>query len=98
MNREFGKTINNHVSSVLFDEPPLLVTPKLATLLGVNAAIFLQQVRFWLNKSDHVIDGRTWIFNSLDDWHQQLPFWSMRTLTRIIADLEKSGVLLSGNF
>lgn len=51
--------MNDHVSSALFDEPLLLVTPKLATLLGVNAAIFLQQVRFWLNKSDHVIDGRT---------------------------------------
>ncbi len=36
------------MNNLLLDEHPLLVMPKLATLIGLNEAIVLQQVHYWL--------------------------------------------------
>jgi len=35
-------------SSLLIAVPPLIVLPTLATLVGLNEAIFLQQLHYWL--------------------------------------------------
>lgn len=36
------------MSKILFDEAPLVVDAKLATKIGVDAAIVLQQVHYWI--------------------------------------------------
>lgn len=52
-----AKLLNN----LLLDEHPLLVMPMLATLIGLNEAIVLQQVHYWLktkeNDQQDYIDG-----------------------------------------
>lgn len=76
--------------------------PRLATLIGLNEAIVIQQVHYWLrHKQDagqDFIDGHYWVFNTYEQWQEQFPFWSMRTLKRIFSSLEKSGLLLTGNY
>jgi hypothetical protein len=86
-------------SNLLIAEHPLLVLPTLAQFLGINEAIVLQQVQYWLSinekgsKQDHFIDGRWWCWNTVEDWHKQFTWISLSTLNRILAKLEGLGIL-----
>ena len=75
-----------------------MVLPTLATKIGLNEAMFLQQLHDWVERSKHVMEGRRWIYNTVDDWCKQFPFWSRRTLTRIIANLEKRMLIVAANY
>lgn len=89
-------------SKLLIDEPPLQVLPTLAVAVGLNEALVLQQVHYWIEHkkrdkekyASSYMQERWWIFNSLPEWERQFPFWSGRTLQRIIASLREQGVLL----
>ncbi|PGT18104.1 replication protein, partial [Bacillus cereus] len=65
--------------SLLMDSNTILLKPKLAVKIGINEAIVVQQVHYWLERSNHDYDGKKWVFNSLDKWCEQFPFWSKRT-------------------
>jgi len=84
-------------SKLLVAEPPLLVQPSLACVLGLNEAIFLQQVHYWLNPkfNKNFIDNRYWVHNTLSQWRKQFPFWEEKTLRRTIQSLEDAGVLMT---
>lgn len=86
-------------SRLLLDEAPLVVLPQLAVALGLNEAIFVQQVHYWLRinekASKNYRDGRYWTYSTYDEWQMQFPFWSTRTLKRIVSSLESSGVLVT---
>lgn len=84
--------------SYLINEPPLVLSPTLAALIGLNEAIVLQQMQYWLNKSDKVKDGRTWIYNTYEEWCEQFPFWSKATIKRTILNLESNGFVISANY
>jgi hypothetical protein len=79
------------------DEPPLQVLPSLAERIGLNKAVFIQQVHYWLQKPGaHVRDGRKWIYNTYEQWAEQFPFWSEQTLRkRIVTPLEEAGILVT---
>ncbi len=81
----------------LGQKPPLLVCPDLAEKVGLEEAILLQQVHYWLNerRNRHQFDGKRWVHNTYAQWKHQFPFWSLRTIQRIILRLEKQGVLKS---
>lgn len=85
-------------SRLLINEHPLQVLPSLAVAVGLNEALFIQQVHYWLDTSKHVHEERRWIYNSYEEWQKQLPFWSVSTIRRIVANLEEQGVLLVGHF
>jgi DNA-binding PadR family transcriptional regulator len=82
---------------LMIKESPLLFQPSLAKAVGVNEAIFLQQLYYLLNPdfNKNIIDGRTWVYNTLEQWGEKFNFWSHRTIERIIKSLEESGLLLS---
>ena len=87
------------VSKLLINEYPLQVLPSLACEIGLNEAIILQQMHFWLNrKTAQEREGRYWVYNSYEGWREQLPFWGLNTIRRAIANLEKKGLLVTGNF
>ena len=90
------------MNNLLLDEHPLLVMPKLATLIGLNESIILQQIHYWLigkeQRQQDYIDGHYWVYNTYEQWQEQFPFWSIRTLKRIFTTLENSGLLLSANY
>lgn len=82
------------MNSLIIDDYPLLVLPGLAQKIGLNEAIFLQQLHFWIKKSGKEIDGRNWIYNTIDQWAAQFPFWSTRTIARIIKSLRDNDLIL----
>lgn len=86
------------ISKLLIEEYPLQVLPSLAVKIGLNEAIVLQQIHYWITVSGNKKDGRFWIYNTYDAWVEQFPFWSKSTIRRIIDNLEKSGLLITGNY
>ncbi len=84
---------------LLIAEPPLQVLPSLALIVGLNEAIFLQQVHYWVQKNEergkNRWDGYTWTYNSYKGWQTNFPFWSPRTIERTVTSLEDQGVLIS---
>jgi len=87
------------MSNLLINEPPLMVLPSLACEIGLNESIILQQVHYWLNPriNKNFKEGHHWVYNSYDQWKEQFPFWSIRTLRRTFLSLEEMGLLVSDN-
>lgn len=83
----------DNLRSYLVEEPPLLVLPTLAHAIGLNEAILLQQIQYWLTKSGKLRDGRRWVWNSAGEWQRQFPFWSTNTVRRTINSLRDQGLI-----
>ena len=79
------------MSNMLINEPPLMFSPTLAKELGsIEAAVFMQQLHFWLSISKHEHDGRPWIYNNADQCVEMMRNTvSKRTIERIISNLKK---------
>ncbi|MEH7915022.1 DnaD domain protein, partial [Staphylococcus pseudintermedius] len=86
------------MNKLLIDDYPIQVLPKLAETIGLNEAIILQQIHYWLNNSNHRYDDKKWIYNSYPEWQKQFPFWSLMTIKRAIYSLEKQELLIVGNY
>ena len=88
------------MSKWLFDSHPIVVDRELAKAFGLNEAIVLQQLNYWLNgKSAKLINGRKWIYNSYKQWQKDnFPFWSLATVRRAIENCEKKGLIITDNF
>ena len=85
--------------SLLISEPPLQVLPTLARLIGLNEAIILQQVHYWLQRSSNIKDGYRWVYNSYPEWYKQMPLWKSETTMRTaFKNLEKKGLLVTANY
>lgn len=84
--------------NLLIDEPPLQVLPSLAKSIGLNEAIVLQQIHYWLRKSNNVKDGHKWIYNSMTNWQKQFSFWSLPTVKRVFWSLKNQGLLITANY
>lgn len=86
-------------SRLLMDDHPLVVQPALATVIGLNEAIVLQQVHYWLQNNRrakrNVIDEDVWCYNSIPEWVSQFPFWSERTIWQVLKSLRKSDLLVA---
>lgn len=80
--------------SLLTNESPLIILPSLALKLGTNEAIFLQQLHYWLGKTDNTYNGIKWAYNTIQQWADQLKIMSVATIERAVAKLKKLGVLL----
>ena len=81
---------------------PLVFDPELAAVLGLNEAIVLQQVHYWLcinrDKKRAFKDGFHWVFASYPEWNKQFPFWSESTIKKTFQRLEAKGILVSANY
>ncbi|WP_051273724.1 hypothetical protein [Desulfotruncus alcoholivorax] len=91
------------MAKILFDEQPIVVDKVLAVKIGLNKAIVIQQVHYWIEinkkKKKHYINGRYWTYNTLQEWHENnFEFWSLDTVKRTFTELENKGILLVGNF
>ncbi|OQP06821.1 replication protein [Geobacillus sp. 46C-IIa] len=86
------------MATLLLDDQPLVILPQLAVAIGLNESIVVQQLHYWLEKSENVHDGYKWVYNTYEDWREQFPFWSESTIRRIITKLEKIGIIVSANF
>lgn len=73
-----------------------------AVKYGVEKAILLQHIRFWCvqneGKKDNLHDGRVWMYQSVEDMHKHYPYWSTHKLHRMLKDMERDGIIVSGNY
>jgi len=82
--------------SVLFNKKPIVINAELASYIGLNEAIVIQQLHYWISETGSGVShkGRRWVYNTYDDWQQQFPFWSPQTIKRALTSLRKSKLVL----
>ena len=98
--------MNNEIkvtSQLLFKEEPLVINKPAVRVLGLNEAIVVQQIHYWLdiNRKAKINfhDGRTWTYNTYENWvEKNFDFWSVPTLKRIFKNLFDKEILLKGNY
>lgn len=91
------------MGKILFDEQPIVIDRTLAKKIGLNEAIILQQIHYWISNNKkanrNFINGMYWTYNSMKEWHEsEFSFWSFDTVKRTFAKLVKNGLLLKDNF
>jgi len=69
------------------------IQSSLALKIGLNESIFLNLLNYWLSRSKNLKDDKTWVFNTLSKWCEQLPMFSERTLQRLIKKLQNIGII-----
>lgn len=85
----------------LFDEQPIIANKTLARALGLNEALVLQQINYWIeiNKKSgkNYHDEKYWTYNSIRAWQEKdFDYMGVDTVKRTFAKLEKAGYLLIG--
>jgi hypothetical protein len=87
------------MSKLLINEHPLQVLPTLAELIGLNEAIALQQLHYWLGRSENIRDGRKWSYKTYKEWQEEnFPFWTVNIVGNVFRSLEESGLVLARKF
>jgi len=81
---------------LLIKEPPFQLLPTLAVQIGINNAIFLQQLHYNLENSTFYWNGDRWYYASYSQLQKQFKFFSLRTLRRIISDLKNKRLIEVG--
>jgi len=91
------------MSKLLINDHPLIVSPRLAEAIGLNEAIILQQVHYWLEEHRQAADerhqhnGQWWVYNTVEDWQAtNFPFWSVSTVRRGLESLREKELLIIG--
>lgn len=81
--------------SLLLKVKPLVVSPELASRIGLNEAIVLQQICYWLEDTTSGVeyDGKRWVYNSIDAWNEQFPWWTGKTIQRTVSSLKNMGLI-----
>lgn len=76
------------------------VQASLATAIGLNEAIALQQLHWVLQNPTmgKIVDGRKYVYMSYADWRKgHFPFWSEATIQRTLSSLEEKNLIRSRN-
>lgn len=73
-----------------------------AQKVGVNAAIILENIAFWVKSNEandrSYHDGRYWTYNSAKAFHELFPYMSERQITTALQKLVDAGYILKGNY
>lgn len=91
--------MSKRTSSLLIDEQPLQVIPSLAAAIGVNEAILLQQINYWVKHAEKSKDerklkkGRWWTYNTYADWQEQMPWMSVSGIRKLVKKLKDLGLV-----
>lgn len=97
-------------SRLLMKEQPIVVDKELAKLIGLNEAIVLQQIEYWVNikevadnkkiqtQEQNFVDGYYWTYNTIDEWNEEFPFWSYDTVKRTLKKLKDKNLVVTGTF
>jgi hypothetical protein len=83
------------MSNLLINEPPLVVLPSLAVKIGLGPAIVLQQIQYWSTRVKQSEDGYFWVYNTVEEWNKQFPFWHQNTIATHLKKLRDSGILIA---
>ncbi len=90
--------VSEEMAKTVIEESGLVLLPTLATLIGVNQSLLLQQLN-WIEdnpKMGTMAQGSKWIRNTIEMWRtNHFPFWSTDTIQRLFNALEKEGFIRS---
>ncbi len=60
---------------LLFNEEPITINRLAANVLGLNEAIVVQQIHYWLNINEkakiNIHDDKVWTYNTYDVWQKE---------------------------
>jgi hypothetical protein len=90
-----------NISLLFQDVNYLCIHPDLAVAIGRNEAILLVQIGYWCHKNStdsskvasHFIDGMWWMYNTFQDWVDDIKICSERTLKTAIKNLRDAGLI-----
>lgn len=75
---------------------------EIAAEYGINAAILLQNLDFWIAKNkankENYIDGRYWTYNSIKAYKELFPYLSERQINTALKKLVDEGLIVTGNY
>jgi len=91
------------MSNIFYNLEPKVINTELACLIGLNEAIVLQQLHYWIEKNKatntNFHDGRYWTYGTVQQYRDRdFRFWSFETVKRTIARLVSQGLIISGNY
>ena len=71
--------MNNQKSIHHLNWRPIAVYPQLAVKTGINAAILLQQLHYWMEKSNNnTPNGEKYVYKTYEQWKKELPYISTK--------------------
>src|SRR5579859_7740952 len=89
----------SHIAEIALNESTRVFNAKLAKLIGLNEAIMLRQIHYWISHpASQVREGKRWHYDTYEGWQSQFEFWSVRTIQRIAMTLEELGLVEVGHF
>lgn len=94
--------MGKHDDALLIPETnPIPVIPCVAQLVGINAAVILQQVHYWCEKNRkcgaNFHDGYYWTYGTYEEWAAQFSWMGESTVRSNFSKLQKSGLLITAN-
>ena len=81
----------------------LVINSELAVKIGLNEAIVLRQIYYWLEINEKLKrnyhDGKYWSYNTMENWKKEnFTWWSTKTVERAFKNLVNSGLVITGNY
>lgn len=74
----------------------------LAKKLGIEEAIFLHNLYFWLQnnatKNINFFDGSYWTYNTKQAYTEIFPYMNYDKIKRMISDLQENGIIKTGHY
>lgn len=71
--------------------------PEIAVQYGVNEAIFIQNLRYWIQfnrlQKRHQFENRHWTYNSQRAFAELFPYWTPRQIRHIVDKLRAEGAI-----
>ena len=78
------------------------IDPKIAELVGVNAALVFQKIRYYCDyhkaENTNFHDGLHWSYNTHSGMVMQFPYLTKRQIRTALEKLTTGGLLLTGNY
>ena len=75
---------------------------ELASKYGVEEAVVIQNLFFWINKNvandKNFFDGRYWTYNSTKAFAKLFPYLNESKLFRILKSLQDNDIIIKGNY
>ncbi|WP_158232948.1 conserved phage C-terminal domain-containing protein [Sporosarcina sp. P2] len=73
-------------------------SPEFAAIVGVNEALFLQQLHYRLQISKNHNEGHRWVYNTYEEWTREFPCWKMHVVKRLVKKLETDQLIITSAY
>lgn len=82
---------------LLVDGRQLFLSQDLAIRIGIEEALFIQQLYYRLETQGVEKEGHIWYRQTYQGWARQCPQWNIRKIKRLVMKLERYQIIISSN-